>query len=235
MVLIHYTTSTMKLTVLHASPNVPSNSVYLGKAFMKAFTECAQQIEIEEIRLYDAPLERFTLDHYDPTHVPEEEYETLRQAVNSADALLITSPVWNFGVPGVLKNTIDRMGVFTLQLQTEADKVNGKPVFILLTGGAPKPAWIALTRKTTSFVAEGLAYMGFSAVGTHYEPRCTPGFKQYGLVVDTRPECIEVITKKAQRFYRIVEQFTQTGKAPLYYRIRRKCMKFGEKILKKFF
>lgn len=54
----------------------------------------------------------------------------LREAVRSADALLIATPEYNHGVPGVLKNTID-----WLSRPPRASALDGKPVALM--GASP--------------------------------------------------------------------------------------------------
>ena len=60
----------------------------------------------------------------------------LRDAVRSADGILIATPEYNFGVPGVLKNTID-----WLSRPPQASALNGKPAAIM--GASPGMAGTA--------------------------------------------------------------------------------------------
>lgn len=59
-----------------------------------------------------------------------EAVENLRTAVRAADGLLIATPEYNHGVPGVLKNTID-----WLSRPPQSSALNGKPVAIM--GASP--------------------------------------------------------------------------------------------------
>src|SRR5206468_1101456 len=61
--------------------------------------------------------------------VPEP-VEALRRAVRAADGLLIATPEYNHGVPGVLKNAID-----WLSRPPRASALNGKPAGII--GASP--------------------------------------------------------------------------------------------------
>lgn len=56
--------------------------------------------------------------------------EALKEAIGSADALLIATPEYNHGVPGVLKNAID-----WASRPKAATVLAGKPVAILGAGG----------------------------------------------------------------------------------------------------
>jgi chromate reductase len=60
----------------------------------------------------------------------------LRNAVKAADALLLATPEYNYGVPGVLKNAID-----WLSRPTKASALNGKPTAIM--GASPGMAGTA--------------------------------------------------------------------------------------------
>jgi chromate reductase len=77
--------------------------------------------EIADIPLYNQDVE----DQNAPAAVT-----TLREAVRSADALLIATPEYNHGVPGVLKNTID-----WLSRPPRSSALNGKPVAVM--GASP--------------------------------------------------------------------------------------------------
>lgn len=225
----------MKITVIHCSPNQPSNSTYLGEKFIESLQKKDDQISIESLRLYDLHLELFSLKFYEPDCVFEQDYLVVKNAITSADAILITTPIWNFLTPAALKNLVDRIGSFALHPKDERDALNGKPVFVIFTGGGPKPAWQGIFKKTTSSLFEGLAYMNFTPVGSYFEPRCTKGKDVYGLVVDTRIESHAAIALEAEKFYSIVQTYITTGKLPIYQNYRKKIMKLGETIMKKIF
>ncbi len=76
---------------------------------------------IGELPLYNADVEAAALP---------ESVTILRQAVGRADALLIATPEYNHGVPGVLKNAID-----WLSRPPRASALDGKPAAIL--GASP--------------------------------------------------------------------------------------------------
>jgi chromate reductase len=98
----------------------------LNAALLRAAVELAPArlgIEIHEI----ARVPLFNQDVEDP--VPEA-VQALRDAVRGADALLIATPEYNHGVPGVLKNTID-----WLSRPPRRSALSGKPVGIM--GASP--------------------------------------------------------------------------------------------------
>jgi len=98
-----------------------------NRALLRAAVELAPAtltIEVHEITnipLYDQDVE----DAGVPTAVT-----ALREAVRAADALLIATPEYNHGVPGVLKNTID-----WLSRPPRGSALSGKPVGLI--GASP--------------------------------------------------------------------------------------------------
>ena len=75
----------------------------------------------------------------------------IEQLVQQSDGVVIASPLWNFSVPGHLKNLIDRMGSFCLDSESRSlGMLKGKPFYCILTGGTPIAAWYGLQKKTVS-------------------------------------------------------------------------------------
>lgn len=88
---------------------------------------------LQEVPLYNADLEGDAL----PGGV-----RGLKQAIGAADALIVCSPEYNYGIPGVLKNAID-----WASRPAFASPLKGKPVLIItaapgLFGGARAQAQI---------------------------------------------------------------------------------------------
>jgi len=96
-------------------------------SFNRALLRAAQELAPEgmEIRAFDiAPIPLYDADveaKGDPEPVA-----TLKAAIREADALLVATPEYNYGIPGVLKNAID-------WASRPADKtpLRGKPAAIM--------------------------------------------------------------------------------------------------------
>ncbi len=78
----------------------------------------ADQVQFSIADISGIPL--FNQDHEDP--LPEV-VANLKSTVESADALVISTPEYNFSIPGVLKNAID-----WLTRPAGQNSLNGKPV-----------------------------------------------------------------------------------------------------------
>ena len=86
---------------------------------------------------------------------------------------------------------------------------------------------------TTGYIPQALQYFGATAFGTHYEPKCTLGTGKFGLVVDKRPESLLQMQIKGKRFAQEIEKFIKTGKNSFNRRMKKKMMKFGERMISK--
>lgn len=223
----------MRILVLVAGTNEQSNSAVLADAFTEGM-KCLTGLTVEKIRLKDVSIPHFALAHYKPDADQGADFARIGPAVMQADGVVIATPIWNFSVPAHLKNFIDHLGTLALDQETRTKgQLKGKPFFFLFTGGAPLPAWKGLMRFTTSHVSEGLRYMGATIVGRDFEGKCTAGKGVFTLVVDKRPETLERMRRKGEKFARFVERFMKTRKLPLYYRMFAKAYLFGQRVMAK--
>ncbi len=221
----------MKITILTAGNNHPSNAAFLAQIFAAGLRQAIPDVEIQELHLNDLDIPHFTLAAYDPTHSPTPDTHTLHQAIKEADGIVIASPVWNFSVPAHLKNAIDHLGAVCLDQATHSKgQMNNKPCYFLFTGGAPLIAWKALLNITTLHVSEAFKYYGASVVGRHFEPKCLPGRGKFGLVLDQRTDLPERMQKKAAAFARIVETYKTSGALPPFLAFRRSVATWAYRI-----
>jgi multimeric flavodoxin WrbA len=223
----------MKVLLLVAGMNSPSNCETLGDSFAKGIEESGGSVE--KVCIRDLSIAHFTMDCYRPDFPHEADVRRVKDLLFSCDGFAIATPIWNFSVPAHLKNLIDVLGAFGLDEATRSKgTLKGKPFFLLFTGGAPESAWIGLMKKTTSHLAQSLQYFGGSFIGLCFEGKCMRGPGKFGLVVHERPASMKTAHDKGVAFAKVVSVFQQTGKAPLQHRIRAKVMRWGEGMLKKF-
>lgn len=223
----------MKILFLVAGTNEPSNAEYLAGLFRQGL-ETIPGVEIDVIRLRDVPLAHFELPDYACTR-QSAEFQRVRTLMQSANGIVIASPVWNFSVPAHLKNFIDHIGCFALDGETRSKgQLKGVPCYFLFTGGAPKVAWKGLMRFTTMHVPEAMRYFGASPAGCYFEGKCMKGRGKFGFVLDQRPELKEVMQRKGRKFALVTQQFFKTGRLPLSYRIVAAFYQMGQQILATF-
>ncbi len=229
----------MKILVLVAGTNDPSNADTLADAFIEGIRtiedkEKSATVTVEKLYLRDLPLEQFDLSHYEATKDQGANYATIKNAIEAADALVIASPIWNFSIPGHLKNTIDRIGAFCLDPDSKSmGQLGGMPAFLILTGGMPHAGWVGLQRKTVSHLPVSLRYFGCVITGRHYEERCTPGRGKFAVVVDKRPDSLAAMRRKGGHFAAVALHFANTGKLPAWEAFMYWLFQTGQTIKKK--
>jgi chromate reductase, NAD(P)H dehydrogenase (quinone) len=76
---------------------------YNGAILRTVREAIAPDAEMDIFHLGDIPLYDQDLD----TDTPPEAVQALREAVDASDGLLISTPEYNYGVPGLLKNALD--------------------------------------------------------------------------------------------------------------------------------
>lgn|SRR3989344_3559341 len=209
----------MEIAIIVAGMSNPSNS----ETLVESFAEGIQSIEgtTTKICLRDLSIRHFSLDFYNSTCTPGDDFCHIQELIQRADGIVFASPIWNFSVPAHLKNLIDRMGGFALDAETHSrPQLNQKPFYLIFTGGAPMAAWKFLMHMTMIHISEAIQYYGGIVVGRHFEPRCMVGRGTFGLVVDKRPESLRRMREEGIRFAKIVRQFAHTGSLPFRYRLR---------------
>ncbi len=221
----------MKILALVAGTNVPGNADTLADAFLEGAK--AKGASVEKMRIANLDLAPFSLKFYDAETDQGADFERLKQAVLAADGILIATPIWNFSVPGHLKNLIDRLGSFCLDETHSVGTLKGRPCFLLYTGGSPGPAWTGLMRRTVSHLPVSLRYFGMVITGHHYEARCTPGRGKFALVVDKRPESQQKVRTDGAHFAEITSTYATTGKLPAREAFLLKAFQTAQKLKRK--
>lgn len=220
-----------RILILVAGTNEPSNCSVLADSMADGMRTLAE-VSVTKIRLKDLSIAHFGLECYG-TQCPIDDFENIKRELLVSDGVVIATPIWNFSVPGHLKNLIDRMGAFTLDTESHSlGMLHGKPFFLVYTSGTPAAAW-PLMKRTMSHLPMSLQYFGASILGTHFEPRCTLGRGVFGLVVDKRPESLEAVRLKGVAFAEVVQNFQKTGLLPLKYRLMQKFVRLAQNAKKK--
>ncbi|MEK7591679.1 MAG: NAD(P)H-dependent oxidoreductase [Patescibacteria group bacterium] len=210
----------MKILVIVAGTNEPSNSNILADAFIEGVRKIPD-IEVTKFRLKDLSIDHFTLENYKKACLTKDDFCKIQEHIESSAGIVIASPIWNFSIPAHLKNLIDRMGAFALDEETHSKgQLSGKPFFVIHTGGAPAIAWKALIYLTTIHLSEAIKYYGGIVIGRHFEPRCMTGKGKFGVVVDQRPATLGRMRAQGEHFAGIAKAYAETGKMPFFARVR---------------
>lgn len=203
----------MNILILIAGTNHPSNSAMLAGSFADGIEAFSPTAQVHTVRLDTLHIDHFNLSHYDSATDQGKDFLMIEKMIKEADGVVIASPVWNFSVPGHLKNLIDRMGTFALDETRSIGQLKGKPFYLIFTGGMPETGWI-LQKRTTSHIPVSLQYFGGTVIGTHYEGRCTAGRGVFREVVSGRPQVMKTVKEKGKKFAEVVEIFATEGTLP---------------------
>ena len=84
----------MKILVLVAGTNDPSNSNTLADAFIEGMKACPS-VDVMKIRLKDLKIDHFTLENYKKVCATNDDFCKIQEHVEGAAGIVIASPVWN--------------------------------------------------------------------------------------------------------------------------------------------
>jgi FMN-dependent NADH-azoreductase len=148
-----------KLLYIESSPRKSrSKSIEVAKAFLSEFQRVQPSFEVDKLDLWTTELPDFDGDILDAKyaliqgepHSPDQakawsQVEAVIERFKSADLYLFSLPMWNFGIPYVLKHLIDvivQPGLTFSYSPTEGYKglvTNKKAVAVYARGGAYGP------------------------------------------------------------------------------------------------
>lgn len=131
-----------KITALACSPSKGRNSDKMLDAFLEgAFF--VSGMEIEKIYLNNIYIETFKFENSTGPTENEKEFSELVEKIKNSDALVIATPTYNFAVPAQLKNFIDRMRFFALDMNKRnfmnqpVGKLSYLKTYFIVSGGTP--------------------------------------------------------------------------------------------------
>lgn len=114
----------------------------MANAFQEGL-EKKGSFEIHNIYLRDIPFHDYSYKYKKPNE-DETQFKNLTENIQTADALIIATPTYNFSVPSRLKNFIDRIGFFALDYSKKTITKQPMPqlkylqTFFLVSGGSPR-------------------------------------------------------------------------------------------------
>jgi multimeric flavodoxin WrbA len=191
-----------KILILFASPNREGNSASLGKRFLSQIN--TNKYEVEEIYLYDWNLDYCSNDNFNfgPEKKDiEPQAKELFAKIQNAKHIVITTPIWNFGVPAVFKNFLDRAGNFgRVWSERKGMKISNwkdKKFYLFFSSGAPKVGlllnFVAIFQTILSIKYYGSKKKIIKVMGS-----CGNGKKN---LVNSREKALKKIAKKGQKIF----------------------------------
>jgi FMN-dependent NADH-azoreductase len=196
-----------KLLHLLASPRVESYSTRVANAFLDSYRQARADDRIEVLDLFQADIPPFYAPQAKAKYAvmagqtPRDEAEAAWQAVlktinhfKGFDKYVLSSPMWNFGVPYRLKQYIDLIVQPSLTVAFSPERgytglVTGRPLMLILARGgvyqAGNPCETYDYQET--YLRSIFGFIGFTDIRTI----CIQGTMQ------KRPEQVEADTGKA--------------------------------------
>jgi multimeric flavodoxin WrbA len=132
-----------KIIALSCSPSRGRNSDSMLDAFVEGL-QTHKEITVEKVYLEDVKINRYCYENRTGACEDEPEFDQLTESIKYAQGLIIATPTYNFSVPAHLKNFIDRLRFFALDM--EHKNTLGQPVgmlpylktYFIVSGGTPR-------------------------------------------------------------------------------------------------
>lgn len=165
----------MKILALSCSPSRGRNSDTMLDSFIDGVKEI-KNIEVEKIYLEDIPIDTYRHENSKGTKEHEQKFQELSEKImRDVSGLIIATPTYNFSVPAHLKNFIDRMRFFALDLNKKnklrqpVGMLGHLKVYFLASGGTPNWAERILFFTFPSFWLRGVfLYFNAKVMGAFY-------------------------------------------------------------------
>lgn len=192
-----------KILVLAASNNKKGNSYVAAHWFLEDINK--DKYDVELVHLYDLDINYFTNENRKalPEIDPEDkDIRDLITKIEKAKHVVITTPIWNFGVPATLKNLIDRVmysgRVWSEEKKKKVPGWTGKKFYLIFTCGGPCYS-LAFNRYAIGQLYWILGYYGASRKIVKIIYNCGNGSKS---VIDNRNSLKKVMRKKGRKLFR---------------------------------
>lgn len=175
----------MSYKILHvkASPRGErSSSTEIAAAFMHRAEETESGVAVDELNLWESKLPQFGPDAVEGryrlfagmsvTESQRQAWQSVTEQIErlqSADLLLISSPMWNFSVPYVLKQYIDLIvqprHTFSFDPASGyTGLIRGKPAVLALSRAGEYPEGPETPDHQSTYLELVLGFMGFNPV-----------------------------------------------------------------------
>jgi len=192
-----------KVLVISASNNKKGNSALAAQWFIDGAN--SERYEFEWVYLYDLRIDPFTNENRKALVEQQPENKDIRALIEKIEAVekvVVTTPIWNFSVPGPLKNMIDRVmcsgRVWSEEKQAKIPGWKGKKFYLMFTMGGPWYA-LGLNRYAVGQLFWVFRYFGASSKVVTIIPGCGNGSR---CVIDHRSSLEKKLNKKGRRVFK---------------------------------
>lgn len=163
-----------KIIALSCSPSRGRNSDTMLDHFIEGVST-VEGVQIEKIYLSDIFIEHFKFENSLAPTENEKDFAELVEKIKSSSALVIATPTYNFSVPAHLKNFIDRIRFFALDMSKRnfANQPVGNLIYLktyfIVSGGTPNWAQKILFFAFPPFWLRGIfLYYSAHVLGAFY-------------------------------------------------------------------
>lgn len=196
-------TKDLHITILQGSPSHGWNSDTMLDAFLEGVDSVEGGIHYSKYLTSDMNCDHHCFLNRKGPGEDEKELEKLLQDIQTSQGLVISSPTYNFSVPGGLKNVIDRISTSIALdyqnmnwLRQPTGKLGYLRNFYLVSGGTPRfaqkllfpffpPAWLTLAfyyfgvKRSTSIYGGNLKGGSLAKNNERLLKKCRKAGKKY--------------------------------------------------------
>ena len=160
-----------KILAIYSSPSKGRNSDTMMDNFISGISDTS----VEKVYLNDINFDSYSYDNRTGPKDHEEEFKKLTDKMQEVDGIIMSTPTYNFSVPSKLKNLIDRIRFFALDMENRnkfgqpVGKMGDKHLYFIVSGGTPNWAQKILFFAFPPFWLRGVfLYCGAKCLGSIY-------------------------------------------------------------------
>lgn len=191
-----------KVLAIYASSNRQGNSAQLVDWFIQELP--SDRYEVKRVYLYDLHIPFFTNENRDAlveNDPADADVRFLIDEIEACEEILIATPIWNFGVPAILKSFLDRAlcsgRVWSNEKSKKIPGWGGKRVYLFFTAGG---SWYSFlfNRYGIGQLSRTLWYYGAHSKIVQIVFGCGNGSR---CIIDNREALRRSLKRKAKRFF----------------------------------
>lgn len=187
--------------VISSSPNYQGNSNLAATWLVSGINQ--EKYNVDWIHLYNLHIQSYTNKNRnaDIKQIDDQDTRKIITRIEKSDKIIITTPIWNFSLPSVLKNLLDRAlysGRVSLKnKQTKVPGWPGKRFYLLFTMGAP---WYKSWFNYLGVIQIYLTLKYYGARPKIIKVICNAGSGEY-LIIKQRINLQRKLVSKGQKYF----------------------------------